>query len=143
MSRVLVSLVNSIKTVGDEPEHIRLMTTGTLTPTPEGYHLHYQESQPDGSEIQDIDLDLSPGQVIMTRSGDYGSTLVFRKDHLFEGVYHTPFGEMDIGIFPSKVQVETSDDLGHIDLVYQLNFKGSYAAMNYLTVKYRKTGRSS
>ncbi|MBQ8537611.1 MAG: DUF1934 domain-containing protein [Clostridia bacterium] len=143
MSRVLVSITGQAQALGQTADEIRLMTTGTLTPTLTGYQLDYQESQPDGTSVQDIRLEMTPTRVTMTRTGEYGSTMVFEKGRQFEGVYHTPFGEMDLAVFPTKVRVEMGEEAGKIHLQYQLNFQGSIATMNDLTVQYRKSRRQS
>ena len=38
----------------------------------------------------------------MERKGDFSNTMVFAKGQRFEGVYHTPYGEMDMAVFTRK-----------------------------------------
>lgn len=143
MSKVLISIRGQAQALGQSPDEIRLMTTGTLTPTLQGFNLDYQESQPDGTDVQDIHLEMTPTRVTMNRTGQFASTMVFEKGRRFEGVYHTPYGEMDLAVFPTKVRVELGEETGKIHLQYQLDFHGTIATMNDLTVQYRKSGRQS
>lgn len=143
MTKVLVSIIGQAQALGQTPDEIRLMTTGTLTRTLGGFCLDYQESQPDGSDVQDIHLEMTPHRVTMTRTGDYASTLVFQKGCRFEGVYHTPYGEMDLAVFPTRVKVDLGEEHGSVRLQYQLDFQGSIATMNDLTVLYRQSRRQA
>ena len=71
----------------EEEERVDLMTTGLLYPLKEGWKLTYTETQPDDDATSDITLLIGKGRVLMSRSGDYGTTMVFRKDHRVEGAY--------------------------------------------------------
>ena len=136
--RVLLAITGEAQVAGQTPDQIKLVTTGLLTPVAGGYQLDYQESQPDGSDVQDIRLTIESQRVTMTRTGDYGSTMVFEKGKHFQSFYHTPYGEMELAVYPTKVSVQAGDGEGHVHLKYQLEFQGQYASMNELTLRYRQ-----
>ena len=123
-----------------EDDHIRVMTTGQLRKTPSGYMLRYQETQTDEGDgsvmTQDIILSMQPGRVSMTRLGDYGTTMVFVKVCRFEGKYRTPFGDLEMALFATQVHTDLSSEKGSIQLKYQLDLQGSFAAMNTLKLDY-------
>lgn len=138
---VLVTLMGAAKNdVGEAEEPIRLMTTGELKATPSGYMLRYQESQTDDSDgsvmTQDIILLMQPGRVSMNRLGDFGTSMVFVKDRRFEGVYRTPYGDMDMALYATRVDVELSEDRGSVYLEYQLDFAGGFASMHTMRLEY-------
>lgn len=138
---VLVRLAGAAKNDrGETEEPICLMTTGELKPTPSGYVLRYQESQTDegdGSVLtQDIILMMQPGRVSMTRLGDFGTSMVFVKDRRFEGVYRTPYGDMDMALFATQVNVNLGEDHGSVYLEYQLDIQGGYASMHTMQLEY-------
>lgn len=136
---VLVTLTGGNKNdLGEMEEPIKLITTGELKPSPSGYMLKYQETQEDNGVMltQDIILLLQPGRVTMTRLGDYGTTMVFVKDRRFEGAYRTPFGELDMALFATQVQVKLQPDHGSVFLEYQLEVQGNYASMHTLQLDY-------
>lgn len=136
--RVLLAITGEAQVAGQTPDQIKLVTTGMLTPVAGGYQLDYQESQPDGSDVQDIRLTIESQRVTMTRSGDYGSTMVFEKGKHFQSLYHTPYGDMELAVYPTRVSVHTGEGEGHVHLKYQLEFQGQYASMNELTLRYRQ-----
>jgi len=138
---VLVTLLGAAKNEqGETEEPIRLMTTGELKATPNGYILRYQESQTDDSDgsvmTQDIVLMMQPGRVSMNRLGDFRTSMVFVKDRRFEGVYRTPYGDMDMALFATQVDVDLGEDRGGVYLEYQLDFAGGFASMHTMQLEY-------
>ena len=85
----------------EEEEVVDLMTTGLLYPLKEGWKLTYTETQPDDNTTSEVTLLMGHDRVLMSRSGEYGSSMVFRKDRRFEGSYHTPFGSLSMAVFPT------------------------------------------
>ncbi len=139
--RVLVTLSGAARNdLGEADEPIKLLTTGEVTAIEGGYLLRYEESQTDESDgsvmTQEILLLIEPNQVTMTRLGDFGTSMVFVKDRRFEGVYRTPYGDMDMALFATRVDVDAAPDHGSIYLEYQLDFQGGYAAMHTMQVDY-------
>ena len=129
---------------------IQFMTVGKLTySSPEEALLQYVESQQDEEtgEIMesDISLSLCDGRITMERKGDYSNTMVFAKGQRFEGVYHTPYGEMDMAVYTKEAACRFGSSEGNIHLKYQLNIQGNYASTNELHLEYKteqaKAGR--
>ena len=126
---------------------IQFMTTGRLRYcNPDEVQLQYAESQQDeetGEIIKsDILLSLRDGRITMERKGDYSNTMVFSKGQRFEGVYHTPYGEMDMAVFTKEAACRFSSSEGNMHLKYQLNIQGNYASTNELHLEYR-TGKET
>ena len=129
---------------------IQFMTVGKLTySSPEEALLQYVESQQDEEtgEIMesDISLSLCDGRITMERKGDYSNTMVFAKGQRFEGVYHTPYWEMDMAVYTKEAACRFGSSEGNIHLKYQLNIQGNYASTNELHLEYKteqaKAGR--
>ena len=121
---------------------IQFMTTGKLYYKNEQEALlQYVESQEDEEtgEItkSDISLSLSNGKVTMERSGDFANTMVFSRGKRFEGVYHTPYGEMDMAVFTREAACRIGNREGSLHLKYQLQIQGNYASTNELHLEYR------
>ena len=121
---------------------IQFMTVGDLYYSdPDNVMLQYVESQQDDEtgEIteSDISLSLRDGRITMERKGDFSNTMVFAKGQRFEGVYHTPYGEMDMAVFTKEAACRLGRSEGNIHLKYQLNIQGSYASTNELHLEYR------
>lgn len=121
---------------------IQFMTTGKLYyKNPGEALLQYVESQEDEEtgEITraDISLSLSDGKVTMQRSGDFSNTMVFSSGKRFEGIYHTPYGEMDMAVFTKEAACRIGNREGSLHLKYQLQIQGNYASSNELHLEYR------
>lgn len=121
---------------------IQFMTVGNLEYTgPEEVLLRYAESQQDeetGEIIKsDISLSLRDGKITMERAGEFSSTMVFAKGQRFEGIYRTPYGEMDMAVFTKEAECRFGITEGNVHLKYQLNIQGNYASTNELHLEYR------
>ena len=125
---------------GEKEQPVKLMCHGKLKPTVDGCMLRYQEVQQDDTGVTvstDVILNIQQKdgpRVTMTRMGDYGTTMVFVKDRRFEGAYHTPFGDLELALFATQVNVNLRDDGGSVHLEYQLDVQGNYAAVQSIDV---------
>ena len=121
---------------------IQFMTTGRLKYTSKDEALlQYVESQQDEEtgEIMnaDISLSLHDGRITMERKGDFANTMVFAKGQRFEGVYRTPYGEMDMAVYTKEAACRFGKAEGNIHLKYQINIQGNYTSTNELHLEYK------
>ena len=123
---------------------IRLRTTGKLKPISSGFMLRYMESAADETtgEIvtSPVTLTLQPDRVVMNRTGEFGSTMVFVKDTRFQGLYHTPFGDMDLALYTTHVYCRATQEKGTVHLEYQLDMNGRYASTQTISLEYVAEG---
>jgi len=125
------------------PEYpIQFMTAGKLWyQSPGNALLRYTESQQDETtgEITncEISLTITDGKVSLVREGDYSNTLVFAENQRYEGVYHTPYGEIPMGVVARGVSCDIGPEKGSVHLRYELNMQGAYASTNELHLAYR------
>ena len=121
---------------------IQFMTVGNLSYiNPDNAVLQYMESQQDeetGEIVQsDITLSFQQGRVTMERKGEYTNTMVFAKGQRYEGIYHTPYGELDMAVYTREASCRIDRKKGSIHLKYQLNIQGKYASANELHLEYK------
>ncbi len=124
---------------------VQYITSGVLKKLEKDHYvIRYVESQPDEDtgeiENSDIELDLSRNRVIMTRSGDFSSMMVFARDQRFEGQYRTPYGDMSMAVFTNTLRCDLNETRGDVHLEYQLHLQGSYASTNELHLAYQTDG---
>lgn len=125
---------------------IQFMTVGKLFySNPDEAQLQYVESQQDeetGEILKaDISLSLHNGRITMERKGEFANTMVFSKGQRFEGIYHTPYGEMNMAVYTKEADCRFGSSEGNIHLKYQLNIQGNYASTNELHLEYRTEKR--
>ena len=127
---------------------IQFMTRGKLRMGDRGDAvLEYTEAQQDEEtgEISTalITLSMEKNSVTMTRKWDYSNTIVFIPEQRFEGVYRTPYGEMDMAVYARGVRCNIGEQKGSVHLKYQLDIQGAYASTNELHLEYRTDGREN
>ena len=138
---VLINLL-AIARYEHTPDYpIQFMTRGKLIMEKnDSARLEYTESQQDeetGEIISSlITLSMEKNRVTMTRQGDYSNTMVFVPEQRFEGVYRTPYGDMDMAVTSRGVQCSIGEKKGSVHLKYQLDLQGAYASTNELHLEY-------
>lgn len=137
---VLVKLTSLSRDEETETEPIRMICRGELKKTPGGYMLRYQEVQEENNPSEvvtgDVIMSLSAHRVTMSRPGEYGTLMVFVREQRFESAYHTPFGDMQLGIYPTEVFCQAGDHAGRVHLEYQLDMQGRFSAVNVIDLEY-------
>ena len=83
-----------------------------------------------------ISLEMDKSRVTMTRRGEVTNTMVFVPQHRYEGVYQTPYGNMNMGVFARDVECMIGPEKGSVHLRYQLDLQGTYASTNELHLEY-------
>ena len=143
---VLLSITGVSKTNGIPDDAIKMFTTGYLSGEGDSWKLRYSETSPD--DIKDknhVTLEMSNGMITMTNSQNKGANMVFVRGSRYQGVYRTPYGDLDLAVFPSVVNYRIGQDSGEINLSYQLDFDGQYASDHELHILYadKSNGRTS
>ena len=143
---VLLSITGVSKTNGIPDDAGKLFTTGYLSGEGDSWKLRYSETSPD--DIKDknhVTLEMSNGMITMTNSQNKGANMVFVRGSRYQGVYRTPYGDLDLAVFPSVVNYRIGQDSGEINLSYQLDFDGQYASDHELHILYadKSNGRTS
>ncbi len=143
--KVLINLLSIARYEHTPDFPIQFMTKGTISLEKNNHAiLEYTESQQDEEtgEIStaQITLEMEKDRVTMTRLGDYANTMVFVPEQRFEGVYQTPFGNMDMAVYARGVRCNIGEKKGSVHLKYQLDIQGAYASTNELHLEYTENG---
>ena len=122
--KVLLSVTGIVQDAGMEDcaDEMRLVTTGELSGEPEqnAWKLRYTETQPDTSETDRVTFTM--------------------KD--YEGSYNTPYGALEMGVFPTHVRYNVNDAKGEVVLKYQLDIQGQYASMREMRIRFAPSHRA-
>lgn len=146
---VLINLLATAR-YDQTPEYpIQFMTRGNLSLFPNGKAvISYTESLHDDESGEtmtaQVSLEMTKSRVTMTRHGDVTNTMVFVPRQRYEGVYQTPYGDMNMGVFARDVNCMIGPEKGSLHLKYQIDFQGTYASTNELHLEYttEKKGRA-
>ncbi len=120
---------------------IQFMTRGSLSMLRNGeavirYTEAFHDDDSGETMTATVSLEMSKDRVTMTRYGDVTNTMVFVPQQRYEGVYQTPYGDMNMGVFARDVVCRIGSEKGSVHLKYQLDFQGTYTSTNELHLEY-------
>lgn len=133
---MIIPVLISIRSIahrdeGAEDEAITILTSGTLAlHNEQSATICYEETLDESMPPQTVEITIEDDCATMQRGGDYSTSMVFRKDCRYEGEYHTPFGDMELAVFCTRLNCQLGPDGGLIRLRYQLDLNGRFAAVH-------------
>lgn len=128
---VLISLKsNAHRDEVSEDENMSMLTSGQLEVDDTRAVIRYEESIDESVPPQQVEVRIEDESVTMNRGGVYSAQMVFRLGCRYEGQYHTPYGDMDLALYCTKLAYDIGDDGGTLELSYQLDINGKFAAMH-------------
>ena len=124
---VVLSLRGTQTYEGQEPDVIELVTEGTMEFRDGGWDISYEESQLTGLEGVTTTFRVEPGKVILERTGNLRSKMVFQKDVPHDSLYQMSFGTMMITVCAQYLFFDIVEDGGVIDLLYSISIENNAA----------------
>ncbi len=134
--KVIVSIKGNQKMPNGEDNKIEMVTEGRLYKKGDFYYLEYEETILSGMKDTKTLIAVEDKKVSLERIGSYSSQFIFEKGKRFVNCYRTPFGELQMGVFPLKVDFNMEDTKGKLDLKYELDVAGKYLSLNELSLTY-------
>lgn len=114
---------------GQEPEIIELVTEGVMELCRDGWEISYEESELTGLEGVTTTFRVEPDRVILTRSGQLNSHMVFQEGTSHDSLYQMPFGTLMLTVKATRVFYDIVPDGGSIDLVYHITIENAEAGV--------------
>ena len=128
---VLISLKsNAHRDEATEDETMSMLTSGSLEVDDAKAVIRYEESIDESQPPQQVELVVENETVTMNRGGVYSTQMVFRLGCRYEGQYRTPYGDMDLALYCTRLGYDLGEDGGDLELSYQLDINGRFAAMH-------------
>ena len=124
---VVLSLRGCQRYDGQEPDVIELVTEGTMEFRDGGWDISYEESEVTGLAGVTTTFRVEPGKVILERTGNLRSRMVFEKGVPHDSLYQMAFGAMMITVCAEHLYFDIVPDGGMIDLVYSIDIENSTA----------------
>ena len=112
-----------------EPEVIELTTEGTLEYRDGGWDICYEESDLTGLAGVTTTFRLEPEQVLLRRTGQLQSEMLFKEGISHDSLYQMEFGALLITVCAKQIQASISERGGIVDLVYDIQIEGMEAGM--------------
>ena len=114
---------------GQDPEVIELVTDGTMELRDGGWDISYEESELTGLAGVTTTFRVEPGKVILTRTGNLKSQMVFQEGVPHDSLYQMPFGALLITVCAKFLYFDIVPDGGMIDLQYSIEIEQTAAGM--------------
>ena len=112
---------------GQEPDVIELVTEGTMEFRDGGWDISYEESDLTGLAGVTTTFRVEPSRVILERTGNLRSRMVFEKDVPHDSLYQMSFGTMMITVCAQYLFFDIVPDGGVVDLLYTIEIENNAA----------------
>ena len=112
---------------GQEPDVIELVTEGTMEFVDGGWNISYEESDLTGLAGVTTTFRVEPARVILERTGNLRSRMVFEKDVPHDSLYQMSFGTMMITVCAQYLFFDIVPDGGVVDLLYSIEIENNAA----------------
>ncbi len=76
----------------------------------------------------------APDKISMLRTGKYNTEMVFEQSRRHTCFYHTPFGELMMGIYAKSVHSELCENGGTVRFAYTIDFNNDLVSENELNI---------
>lgn len=122
---------------GCDPDDTELTTEGTLTMIPGGVRLRYEESALTGMEGTTTTFELRGPRVLLTRSGNVNSQMVFEEGRQYTSLYETPMGELSVDIQTSLLRHNLTERGGLLEIKYSIAVEHTATGKNAFKIRVR------
>lgn len=108
-----------------EPDIIELTTEGTMEFRDGGWDISYEETELTGLAGVTTTFRVEPDRVILSRTGQLRSEMIFQKGVVHESLYQMDFGALMIRVCAEHLYFDIVPDGGMIDLIYSIDIENS------------------
>ncbi len=124
---------------GIDPDATELMTEGTLERTAEGLRISYQETELTGMEGTRTIFEVGPSRVILRRTGQVNSQMVFEEGRQHTSLYETPFGDLAVDIQTGRLRHNLTERGGIMEIKYSIAVDHAVTGRNCFKIRVRRT----
>ena len=117
---------------------IRLTTEATLEQQDGVFFIEYEESEITGLEGTKTLIEVGKNYVSLQRNGAVSTQMLFMEKRKTSTYYNTPYGNLTIGIFTDKLNIDINDDGGKIKVEYYLDINSSQSSKNNFEIEIRR-----
>lgn len=126
MKKAVFLSIQGRQTYADqEPEIIELTTEGTMEFRDGGWDICYEESDLTGLRGVITTFRVTPEAVMLKRTGQLHSEMVFKQGQTHESLYQLDFGALMIAVTARQVLFDLTPDGGFVDLVYDIEIENT------------------
>lgn len=133
MKKAIIKITDRHFQDGEEYE-AELTTSGEFEITENGCRVVYTETDEELENcVTTLDVE-GARKISMTRAGKYNTEMIIEKDRRHSCFYHTPYGELMMGIFANNISNDMTENGGTLNFSYTIDFNNTPASENELVV---------
>lgn len=117
---------------GQEPNAVELVSEGVLAQVDDGWQICYEESDLTGLQGATTVFEVTPGRIVLSRSGALESRMVFEEGVRHDSLYQLDVGALMVCVCAKRIDANLSEDGGYMDVTYAILVEQSAAG----TVRY-------
>jgi uncharacterized beta-barrel protein YwiB (DUF1934 family) len=136
-NNAIFSIVAEQSVPNGDTNRMEMMTEGRFYKEDGCSCLEYEESDMVGLGGSTTLMMVTGGLVSLIRRGRTTTHMVFSEGKKSYNVCKIPGGSMEMGIWPTGMQVEIGEEKGEITLEYELDIGGQFTGSNMISVSYR------
>lgn len=123
----------------DAEEPVEVICVGEYYKRNEKHYLRYDEIPEDHEGVTSCTMKIWNNQVDLMKRGATNVHMTFEEGQKSTTMYHTPFGDMQVGILTNKVELKEEEDNITIEIHYGLDINFSH--ISECTIKIKVTQR--
>lgn len=124
---VILSLRGCQTYPDSQPEVIELMTDGVMEELGDCWKIRYEESKLTGLEGVTTEFTIQNDRIILDRTGNLNSRMVFQPGVTHNSLYQMEFGALMLAVTARDLSANLSEEGGTIDLRYSIDIEQSSA----------------
>ena len=127
--QVMLSIRGRQAYLDQEPDVIELVTEGTLEYRDNGWDLCYEESDLTGLAGVTTTFRAKDGEVILKRTGNLHSEMIFKPGFVHDSLYRSEFGTLMLRVCATRISCNIGWDGGTVDLCYNIEIEHNAAGV--------------
>lgn len=139
MDEFLITINGFQQTVGDtDSDNVELITTGEFEFENGLYYIDYEESEATGLDGCHTNIEIGMDYVSLQRTGAITTDMLYIEGKKTYSMYNTPFGQMMVGIYTKKLDIDIDEKGGNISIEYSLDLNDKPCGNNNLKINVRE-----
>ena len=135
---VIISIRGTQDYSGTDPDTMELVTEGKLAVQDGALCLSYEESELTGMEGTTTVFQVEPEKVTLLRLGSVQSEMVFEEGRRHMSLYSTPYGNMEIGVRPRRLNSTLELTGGRLEIDYDIEINHMLAGQSLFRIDVRE-----
>jgi uncharacterized beta-barrel protein YwiB (DUF1934 family) len=135
--KIIMSIIGEQVTPDGDTNRMEMVTEGRYYERDGMKYLEYEENETSGLGGTTTTLTIGADIVSLMRRGRNTTHMVFKEGKKSYNIYNTPMGSMEMGVWPTNMEINIGEEKGDIALEYELDIGGQYAGANMISVVYR------